>query len=339
MLKRFLLGLVAAVIVVAAGVYTAFQLSPWPSVWMIRYSFDKGAAESSASIAGLVPTNISVQNSLSYAPGDKDALLDIYSSPDAQAPQPAVVWVHGGGFISGSRSDLSGYLQILASRGFVTVGIDYTTAPEARFPTPLRQTNQALAYILSNANRFNIDPSQIFLAGDSAGAQIAAQTALIISDPSYSRRLGIDPGMQSAALRGIVLFCGPYDPSTMNFEGPFGDFMRTVIWSYVGTRDPHDERVAQISVAPYVTSAYPPVFISVGNADPLAPQSLAFADALRAKGVEVDALFFPRDHQPPLGHEYQLLLSSDAGQRALHRSVAFLTTHATIRPTARASAK
>lgn len=277
-----------------------------------------------------MPANISAKRGLTYAAGDRDALLDIYAPPDAKGPLPAVVWVHGGGFLSGSRSDLSGYLQILASRGFVTIGIDYTPAPEAGFPTPLRQANAALAYVVANAGRFNIDPDRIFLAGDSAGAQIAAQTALILSDPSYARRLGIDPGMHRAALRGILLFCGPYDPATMNFGGPFGSFMRTVIWSYVGTRDPHDERVAQLALPPHVTSTYPPVFISVGNADPLAPQSLALAEALRTKGVEVDALFFPGDHQPPLDHEYQLLLATDAGQLALNRSVAFLNAHAAV---------
>ncbi len=125
-----------------------------------------------------------------------------------------------------------------------------------------------------------------------------------------------------------MLFCGPYDPTSLNFKGPFADFMHTVIWSYVGTPNPRDARVAQMSVTPHVTAAYPPVFISVGNADPLAPQSLALVEALRAQGVEVDALFFPRDHDPPLGHEYQLLLSTDAGRLALDRSVAFLAARA-----------
>ena len=136
------------------------------------------------------------------------------------------------------------------------------------------------------------------------------------------------PGIARAALRGVVLFCGPYDPTTMNFGGSFADFMRTVIWSYVGTRNPQDALVQQMSVTPHVTAAYPPVFISVGDADPLAPQSVALADALRTQGVEVDALFFPRDHDPPLNHEYQLLLSTDAGRLALDRSVAFLVAHA-----------
>ncbi len=210
----------------------------------------------------------------------------------------------------------------------MTVGIDYTVAPEAQFPTPIRQTNAALAYIIANAKRFHIDPERIFLAGDSAGAQIVAQSALVISDAGYAERIGITPGMARTSLRGLVLFCGPYDPTILNFEGPFGNFMRTVIWAYLGTSDPKHPRVEQMSVPPHVTSAYPPVFISVGNGDPLAPQSTTLADTLRAKGVEVDALFFPADHRPQLGHEYQLLLATDDGRLSFERSVAFLKVHA-----------
>lgn len=327
MLKKFVLAAAVAIVVVAVGVFAAFKLSPWPSVWLIRHSFDAGAQQAIQSVAPQLPTGVSVQKGLAYAPGD-DTRFDVFAPSDAQGPLPTVVWVHGGGFVAGSRADLSGYLQVLAARGFVTVAIDYTLAPEARFPTPVQQTNAALAYLVANAQRFHIDPRRIFLAGDSAGAQIAAQATLAISEPDYARRLGVRPGLARASLRGVVLFCGPYDPQTLNFEGPFGDFMRTVIWSYIGTRDPRDPRVAQMAVAPHVTSTYPPTFISVGNADPLAPQSLALADALRAQGIEVDALFFPKDHQPALAHEYQLLLSTAAGRASFERMVGFLQAHA-----------
>jgi acetyl esterase len=328
MLTKLLLVVCGAAVVIGIGIYAAFRLTPWPSVWLIRYAFHKDAVAAAASIAPLVPKDVSAQWNLSYASNDRDALFDVFAPADAQTPLPAVVWMHGGGFVAGSRSDVSNYLRILAARGFVTVAIDYSLAPTARFPTPLRQTNAALAYVIANASRFNIDPQRIFLGGDSAGAQIAAQTALIISDASYARRFEIEPGMAREPLRGVALFCGPYDATPLKFEGPFANFMRTVVWSYLGTRDAHDPRVGQISVTPHVTAAYPPAFISVGNADPLAPQSVAFAEALRAKGVKVDSLFFPNDHRPPLNHEYQLLLGTEAGRLAFERLIAFLKTHA-----------
>jgi acetyl esterase/lipase len=328
MWKKLSLAVVAGLAVLAAAAYTAFQLSPWPAVWLIRHSFDAGAAEASASVAGLVPTDGIARYGISYAPGDPDAVLDVYAPAAAKIPLPAVVWVHGGGFVSGSRKDLDGYLRILAARGFVTVAVDYTTAPEARFPTPLRQTSAALAHVRAEAGRYGIDPDRIFLAGDSAGAQIAAQTALAISDPAYARQVGLDPGFPRAALRGVVLYCGPYDATSLNFEGSFGAFMRTVIWAYAGTPDPRDPRVAALAVTPHLTAGFPPAFVSVGNADPLAPQSYAFAAALRARGSEVETLFFPDDRRPSLDHEYQLLVATEAGRLALDRSVAFLEAHA-----------
>jgi acetyl esterase len=319
--------IVGVVGVIAVGVYAAFQLSPWPSVLLIRHSFHNGGTAANAAIAPLVPKGISAQIGLLYMPGDSDTLLDVYAPSGARPPLPALVWVHGGGFVAGSRSELSGYLQVLAARGYVAFAVDYLLAPAARFPTPVRQVNAALAYVAANAKRFNIGPQRIFLAGDSAGAQIAAQAALVISDPAYAQRMQIKAGIARMALRGVLLHCGPYDPTQLKFEGPFADFMRTVLWAYVGTQNWHDPRVGQLSVTPHLTATYPPVFISVGNADPLAPQSVAFAESARGRGVAVDALFFPKDYAPPQPHEFQFNLSTEEGRRALDRSLAFLAAH------------
>lgn len=326
-MKKFLFWTVVLAFVLAAGGFLAYRLSPWPSVLLIRRAFEANGAAALASVAPLVPERMSIVRDVRYGP-QPEARLDVYAPPDAAGALPAVVWIHGGGFFAGSRKELSGYLQILASHGFVAAAIDYTLAPTAQFPTPLLQTSEALSFIRSNAERFNIDPEQIFLGGDSAGAQIAAQMALVISDAEYARGLGVGSAMSREALKGVVLFCGPYDPSMLNFEGAFGGFMRTVIWSYLGTKDPKDPRVARIAVAPHVTPNFPPTFISVGNADPLAPQSTALAEALRAQGVETDTLFFPVEHEASLPHEYQLLVATPHGRLAMDRMVSFLRTHA-----------
>ncbi|MEI9952090.1 MAG: alpha/beta hydrolase [Pseudomonadota bacterium] len=159
--RKVVVLLTSLVVSAGVGVYAAFQLSPWPMVWLVRHAFDQGAQDAAASISGLVPQGISAQRRLSYAPDDGDAWFDVFA-PSAQSALPAIVWVHGGGFIAGTRSDLSGYLQVLAARGYVTVAIDYSTAPEARFPTPVRQTNLALSYLVANAQRFKLDPERIF---------------------------------------------------------------------------------------------------------------------------------------------------------------------------------
>ena len=77
-------------------------------------------------------------------------------------------------------------------------------------------------------------------------------------------------------------------------------------WAYSGTRDYRHDRhfMTTTAVAPHVTAAYPPTFLTAGNADPLATQSVALAWALRSKRVDVETLFYPSDHRPALGREY-----------------------------------
>jgi acetyl esterase/lipase len=199
------------------------------------------------------------------------------------------------------------------------VNLDYTIAPEGTYPTPVRQVNAALGFLVRDATRLGIDPDRLIIAGDSAGAQIAAQVANLVTSPDYARRLGIAPAIRPGRLRGAILFCGPYDLELMGD----GWFSRTTTWAYSGRRNHRGDASFQLmSVARHVTGAFPPSFISAGNGDPLLPHSIAMADALLARGVPVDTLYF-RGHRPALGHEYQFDLDSAPGQEALRRATLF----------------
>lgn len=319
---------VAVVLVLGAAVLIAFQVSPWPAALLVRHAFDSEAAAVFAAQAKHLPKGISEQRNIAYDPTDADARLDLFfpaETGDAGLARATVVWVHGGGWVSGSKDHIANYLRILAGKGFTTVGVDYSIAPGATYPTPVRQVNSALAFLVREAGRLGIDPSVLVLAGDSAGAQIAAEVANLSSDPGYARIVGIAPAIGRDRLKGVVLFCGPFDIGLADFDGDFGGFLKTVLWSYSGTRDfRNDPGFAPVSVARYVTPAFPPAFISAGNGDPLLPQSEAMAKALADKGVVVDSLFFPSDYSPRLQHEYQFNLDSEAGRLALDRLTTFL---------------
>lgn len=326
--RRWAIRLVVVLGLLGIGTWVAFQLSPWPSVLAIRWVFDRGAAEASDALRKHLPTGVTEQRGLRYDAADPNAWLDVYFPPQVQGSAQrltTVVWVHGGGFVSGRREDVANYLHILAARGFVVVNVDYSIAPGATWPTPTRQLNAALGYLQQHAGALNIDASRIVLAGDSAGAQIAAETANAITSPAHAGRVGVSPTLQPRQLAGVLLFCGPYDTELVQWDSPFAGFMRTVLWAYTGRKDfREDPRLDTFSVVRHVTPAFPPAFISAGNADPLEPHSRALADALREQGVYVDALFFAKDYTPGLAHEYQFNLDTEAGRQALDRSVAFL---------------
>jgi acetyl esterase/lipase len=312
--------------VLAAGIWLAFQLSPWPSVLLIRHAFGEGAREASAALEKHVPADLKEWRDLRYDEADPDALLDLYAPANATGPLTTVVWIHGGAFISGDKQDIANYARVLAGQGFAVASVQYSLAPGAKYPKPVQQANRALGWLAAQSGRLPVDPARLVLAGDSAGAQIAAQLAALHSSGEYAGAVGIDPALAPGQLAGALLYCGPFDAALASGEGAFGEFMRTVFWSYFGDRDfPASPAAEEFSVPRHVTARFPPTFISAGNGDPLLEHSRALAEALERVGVQVEVLFFPDDYRPVLGHEYQFDLDSAAGREALERSVSFLS--------------
>ncbi|MFI5062816.1 MAG: alpha/beta hydrolase [Streptosporangiales bacterium] len=260
---------------VLLGLRASAAFTPRPTALALRYLFAKSAAERGARQLQDAPADIVAVLDERYDPSP-DALLDVYVPGDAArsgTALPVVVWTHGGAFVGGSKEELGGYLRMIAARGFAVVGVRYTLAPEARYPTPVRQVMAALRHIQGHAARLHVDPARILLAGDSAGAHISAQVAALITNPAYARTFTIPVTVDPAHLRGVALCC---------------------------------------------------------NADPLLPQSLAFARALAGEGVDLDALFYEHDHEPPLGHEYQFELDLADGRAAYRRLVAFFSRCAQV---------
>ena len=329
-LLKILAWVVGVIALLSGLIYIAFQVSPWPSALLIRSVFEADAKNKSEALEKHVPAGISSVRNLQYKQGDKDAYLDVFypsSIKNTDKKLPTVVWIHGGGWISGNKNNVENYLKILAGKGYVTVSINYTIAPEAKYPTPVIQTSEALRYLNKNANQLHIDKNQFVLAGDSAGSQIAAQTATIITNPSYSKLVDIPPPLKASQLVGMLLNCGAYDISLIHPDGDDegSKLLRTFLWAYSGKKDfMKDDKLMQASVINYVTPDFPPSFITAGNNDPLLPQSKAFAKRLISLGVPTTILFYPKDYSPALPHEYQFNLDNTAGQKALSEMVSFL---------------
>lgn len=326
---RVLAIILGVLLVLGLGTWAAFRWSPWPSALVIRSMFDReGMRVNEALAPRVLADEISEQLDISYLEGE-DTRLDVFRPLSAEnVPLPTVVWVHGGGWISGDKDQIANYLRILAARGFTVVGVNYTIAPEATYPTPVTQTMAALDYLNTHAEDLGVDANNIVLAGDSAGSQISAQLATLITSPAYARDLGIAPTLEPRQLAATVLTCGAYDLSLADVPGAFSSFLKTVLWSYTGTRDYADDpRTAGASVLNFVTADFPASFITAGNADALLPQSEALATRLDELGVPVDALFYAADHEPALDHEYQFNLGTPEADAALDRIVAFVDAH------------
>jgi acetyl esterase/lipase len=328
-MKKRLTRILIGIGIFIAIIFIAFKISPYPSVWMIRYAFDKEAVRVNQELKQFVPDNIAAIQHVRYDENDNDAYFDAYYHVDSvktKTKLPVIVWTHGGGLISGNKEQLSNYCKILAGKGYVAISVDYTIAPKGKYPTPIQQLNNALAYISSNAETLHADTSFIVLAGDSGGSMIAATAANTITSPAYAQLVKVQPGLKPHQLKGLLLYCGIYEIDNINTAGSFGSFLKTVMWAYFGKKDiSNDPYAKSASVTHFLTTSFPPSFISAGNKDPLLNQSKLLASRLQALKIPVDTLFYPDDHTPPLGHEYQFTLDQP-GKHALERSMSFLAS-------------
>jgi acetyl esterase len=308
------------------AVRASLLISPWPAALLMRRILDAGSDRLTTALDRHAPANVISLINERYG-ADPDMVLDVFRPASASGPLPLLVWVHGGGFVGGTKDELAGYFKLVASYGFAVAAPRYSLAPGRRYPTPLRQLMQALQYLQANAGRLLIDPDRIALAGDSAGAHIAAQAGALVTTPGYAEAVGVTPTITPAQLRGLILACGLYDLQLVRHPAaPAGrNFVLVSMLAYSGKRRFLDDPAfAAWSVTDHVSPAFPPALITVGNADPLRSHSELLAAKLQAQGTETETLFFPAGHQPPADHEYQFDLDTDAGQLFLHRLLTFL---------------
>ena len=323
-MQRFILWPGGVLLALIALVIFVMRLSPWPSVAVISYFFSKGDQASEAALKKHVPDGIVCRRDIAYGAGPNEA-FDHYYLEGTNALQPTIVWVHGGGFIAGSKGGIANYMKVLAGHGYTVIAVEYSRGYGTTYPKPLEQVNAALGFLVRCALDLKVDPTTIILAGDSAGAHIASQVALITTDPAYASAIGISPQLKADQLRAMLLLSGTYDPSSVNFEGNYAWFRKTLLWAYLGVKNfRENERFPLMSVTGHVTSSFPASFISSGNGDPLVPQAVALAQKLDDLGVNVETLFFPGDRAPALPHEYQFNLDEAPGREALKRMLGFL---------------
>jgi len=237
-----------------------------------------------------------VQRDLNYNPAGMAPLLaDIYT-PNLAGPIPAVLMIHGGGWISGERSQTARQARQLAARGFVVVNATYRLAPAARFPAQLQDMQQALRWMRLHSAAYRIDPARIGVWGYSAGAQLAALLgSLHEGDRLYS---------EDAEVLAVVSGGTPAD--LRKFRGG------SMVPAYLGERWRADSAVfREASPAARVTAGNAPVFLYHGTWDLLVPldQAVDYQKALAAAKVP-NELYLMRG----LGHIAAFLMDNAALQ-------------------------
>jgi len=213
--------------------------------------------------------------------------LDVYlPPPGARRPGPAIVQIHGGGWVVGDKRQQGVPLMTrLSDRGYVGFNVNYRLSPGATWPDHLVDVKRAIAWIREHADEYGVDPGFVAVTGGSAGGHIAAMVGLTGSDPQYQ------PGFEDAdtSVQAVVPFYAIYD---------FTDRLGTHAPGYLDTLleplvvkaffDEEPEAFSRASPVDNVHPDAPPFFVIHGNRDTLAPlpDARAFVARLRETSRE-----------------------------------------------------
>ena len=276
--------------------------------------------------AAPVPAGVATREVLVPREGHPDVrVLVTRPSAQATAPRPALLWIHGGGYVIGSadadRPQAAAYALRLDA---VVVSVDYGLAPENPHPGPVEDCYAALRWLHGCAGDLGADPARIAVGGASAGGGLAAALALLARDrgevpiafqllvyPMIDDRTAVSPG----------------NPLT-------GEFVWTRESNRFGWTSLLGAEPGGPDVSPYAAAAraedlagLPPAFVDVGTLDLFLEEDVEYALRLSRAGVPVELHVYPGAF-----HGYQMAADAAVTRTAHDLAVTALRRALTVRP-------
>jgi acetyl esterase len=201
-----------------------------------------------------------------------------YYVPTDAEKLPAIIYIHGGGFVLGNLDTHDRIMRILAEEtGAIVAGIDYSLSPEAKFPVAIQQCARFAQYLHTEGAQFGIDTDHISFAGDSGGAFMSLATTFYLRDELKD----------NSYIRGLLLFYGLFglrDSMSWRLLGGPWDGLTTEDMEYyyqMYTSSPEDRE------SPYFdtlnndfTQGVPPCYVCAAEFDPLRDDSTTLAAIL-----------------------------------------------------------
>jgi acetyl esterase len=209
-------------------------------------------------------------------------------TPRGTAPLPALVYFHGGGWVTGDIDTHEGICRTLANAaGCVVASVDYRCAPEFTYPAAAEDAYAATRWVVDNARELGVDVRRLAVIGDSAGGNLAAAVSLMARDrkgPSISMQVLVYP----------VTDCDFTRPSCI--DNAEGYLLTTDSMKYYWDQYAPGDRRLQPYASPMRAASLaglPPALVITCEYDPLRDEGEAYAAKLAAAGVPVAQTRYP----------------------------------------------
>ncbi len=243
--------------------------------------------------------------------------------PRCGSAWPVLIFIHGGGFSSQDKLGYQRLAKTFAHQGYLVCNIDYRLAPRWKYPVQLDDVAEAVRWCWEHVREYGGDRERLFLAGDSAGAYLAAIYAAAMGDDRLLREIADSSQYPIPSLRGLLLFYGIYDLETVTDTAfPLvGKMARDIL----GT-DPEEYRHRAHLASPvrHIGPHFPATFLVSTDLDPLHSQSLQMAEALTAAGIFHRTLFLKGREYPNAYHGFLTYWTRKASRLALNEALQFM---------------
>ena len=196
--------------------------------------------------------------------------LDLYVPRGATGPTPVLMYIHGGGWVGGTKE--SSVLRILPylEMGWAVANVEYRLGAVARAPAAVEDGLCALRWVIRNAGQYNLDTSRIVTTGNSAGGHLALTTGMIPASAGLDREC---PGSEELSVAAIINWYGITEVGDL-LDGPN---IRSYAVEWMGSLENRFEIAERVSPMTYVRAGLPPTLTIHGDADPTVPYQHAIA--------------------------------------------------------------
>jgi len=217
-----------------------------------------------------------------------EAKLDVYSRSDTTAPQPTLIWIHGGGWTGGNKESATFSLLPYMEMGWNVVNVEYRLAKISLAPAAVEDCLCALRWVIRNAKQYGFDTNKLVVSGGSAGGHLALTTAMIPASEGMDRQC---PGTEPLKVAAVVDWYGITDVVDLLD----GANMKTYAVQWMGSMPNRVEIAKRVSPLTYVRAGLPPVISIQGDQDPTVPyeHSVRLQDALKRVAVDGELITIP----------------------------------------------
>lgn len=222
-----------------------------------------------------IPANVREIKDIEYKTVDGKSLqLDLYIPENIQKPAPLLVFIHGGGWKGGKRSDYLVYLAAFAQKGYLTATVSYRLLKDGPYPACAEDITDAVNWFFRNGETYGYDPDRIALVGGSAGAHLALLAAYGWEKQTAADSLVLPENKHR--IKAVVDIYGPVDLTT-----PYAQTQPLVTNFIAHSYQEKPELYREASPVRYLDKNDPPTLILHGTSDDLVP--ISQSDTLKAK--------------------------------------------------------